>query len=187
MASQQYRGLNNDQLNFKLAIMRFHFFASKDVPESTSTNDICNDIDANFIQKQINKTLDYRTVILIGMLTLLLIVYSFIAYSFLKTTSGLLFDDSYHTQIYKNNYIDQESVQRDTVSVTSITVKIKTILIDKSNKFVIAHDSFQNYNKFTLQDNVLQEEEIVIICISQEKEEIDSLESLQTKNKTILV
>ncbi|WP_106795133.1 hypothetical protein [Aquimarina sp. Aq78] len=70
--------------------MRFLFFISKDI------SSFIQNIYTSCIQKQVDNPLNYKALFLTGMITILLGAYSFIAYSFLETSSVLIEDKNYH-------------------------------------------------------------------------------------------
>ncbi|WP_271783337.1 hypothetical protein [Aquimarina algiphila] len=85
--------------------MRFQFFTSLDVSRFFSSNDINKGINSNSIQGQIKVTSNYSVLFLIGALAFLLCIYSFIAYSFLETSSLLLLNEHDEIQIDTKNVI----------------------------------------------------------------------------------
>ncbi|WP_103072692.1 hypothetical protein [Aquimarina sediminis] len=59
----------------------------------------------NYIQKQVNTISNYRILFLIGISTLLLGIYFIIAYSFLETSSEILFNKQYYIENGKESDI----------------------------------------------------------------------------------
>ncbi|WP_024773092.1 hypothetical protein [Aquimarina macrocephali] len=70
--------------------MRFLFFISKDIFS------FIQNIHISYIQKQVDNSPNYRALFLTGIITILLGTYSFIAYSFLETSSVLIEEKNSH-------------------------------------------------------------------------------------------
>ncbi|EZH71301.1 hypothetical protein ATO12_10960 [Aquimarina atlantica] len=70
--------------------MRFLFFISKDISSFIQNSY------TSYIQKQVDNLPNYRALFLTGIITILLGAYSFIAYSFLETSSVLIEHKNYH-------------------------------------------------------------------------------------------
>jgi hypothetical protein len=70
--------------------MRFLFFISKDIFF------FIQNIYTSCIQKQVDNSPNYRALFLTGIITILSRAYSFIAYSFLETSSALIENKNYH-------------------------------------------------------------------------------------------
>ncbi|WP_109098605.1 hypothetical protein [Aquimarina sp. AU58] len=79
--------------------MRFLFFISKDISSFIQNSY------TSYIQKQVDNLPNYRALFLTGMITILLGTYSFIAYSFLETSSVFIEHKNYHNRQRKTGGI----------------------------------------------------------------------------------
>ncbi|WP_074410055.1 hypothetical protein [Aquimarina megaterium] len=79
--------------------MRFLFFISKDISSFIQNSY------TSYIQKQVDNLPNYRALFLTGMITILLGAYSFIAYSFLETSSVFIEHKNYHSTQRKTGEI----------------------------------------------------------------------------------
>ncbi|EZH71325.1 hypothetical protein ATO12_10860 [Aquimarina atlantica] len=164
--------------------MKFQFFASKDVQRSSSIKDSFSGIYTNYVRK-IDTLSNYNIIILMGVITLLLVLYSFIAYSFLESSSVLLF---------KNNNRTELPIEKSTAFMGSIQTHVYTHIYkgkvytagdSKNNVASATHTSFQKYLRSVQKDYTLVGG-ITLLCISKSIVDMDSFESLQNNSKTIL-
>ncbi|WP_438424123.1 hypothetical protein [Aquimarina macrocephali] len=165
--------------------MRLHFFTSKDVQRSSSTKDSFSGVYTNYVRK-IDTLSNYNIIILIGAITLLLVLYSFIAYSFLESSSVLLLKSDYRTNIHTEN----STAFKDSIDTHLYTYRHKnntysTTRILKNNAVGTVHTSFQKYLR-SIQLDYTSVERIKLLCISKRIIDVDSNKSLQNNNKTIL-
>jgi hypothetical protein len=96
--------------------MILYLFDSRNT--SYFTKDLDNDIYLNWIKKQINTISRNNTTFLIGITIFLLGIYSFIAYSFLETSSMLVFNEHYEIKI-KNSATNSYSEYTNDLSLIS--------------------------------------------------------------------
>ncbi|WP_024772400.1 hypothetical protein [Aquimarina macrocephali] len=165
--------------------MRLHFFTSKDVQRSSSTKDSFSGVYTNYVRK-IDTLSNYNIIILIGAITLLLVLYSFIAYSFLESSSVLLLKSDYRTNIHtENSTAFKDSIDTHLYTHTHKDNTYSTTRILKNNAVGTVHTSFQKYLR-SIQLDYTSVERIKLLCISKRIIDVDSNESLQNNNKTIL-
>ncbi|PKV51825.1 hypothetical protein ATE84_3925 [Aquimarina sp. MAR_2010_214] len=158
--------------------MRFYFFASTDVQRSSSIKDNFSGIYTNYVRK-IDTLSNYNIIILMGVITLLLVLYSFIAYSFLKSSSALLLKNNNHAKIHiENSTAHNYSIDSHIYTFTHKNNICSTTHTSKNSVVSTIHSSFQKYVKPIQQDYTL-------LQISKSRVGIDSNKSLQN-NKTIL-
>ncbi|WP_103072250.1 hypothetical protein [Aquimarina sediminis] len=167
--------------------MRCSSNTSKDAQRSSSTKDLKRDIDLRNIHKENSIISYYRQVILIGAMTFLLGIYTFIAYSFLKTSSTLLFNEYYHTEIdHKESHtIDRDSMDMHTFSAFSDRSIICNALFKPLVKRQIStHKFFQNYLELIRKNDKRIDKSM--LCFSRKVKHLHSFRfSKKTKN-TIL-
>ncbi|WP_106792780.1 hypothetical protein [Aquimarina sp. Aq78] len=165
--------------------MRFYFFTSKDVQRSSSIKDSFSGVYTNYVRK-IDTLSNYNIIILIGAITLLLALYSFIAYSFLESSSVLLFKSDYRTNVQtENSTAFKDSIDTYLYTHTHKNSTYSTTHILKNNAVGTVHNSFQKYLG-SIQLDYISVERIKLLCISKRIIDAGSNESLQNNNKTIL-
>lgn len=165
--------------------MRFHFFASKDVQRSSYIKDSFSGIYTNYVRK-IDTLSNYNIIILMGVITLLLVLYSFIAYSFLESSSVLLLKSNNRTEVpIENSTAFRDSIHTHVYTYLYKSKTYSTTHDSKNNVVSTTHTSFQKYLRSIQQDYTLVGG-ITLLCISKNIVAMDSYESLQNNNKTIL-
>jgi hypothetical protein len=165
--------------------MRFYFFASKDAQRSSSIKDNFSGIYTNYIRK-IDTLSNYNIIILIGAIAILLTLYSVIAYSFLESSSILLFKNNYRTEVHtENSTAFKDSIDTHVYTLTHKNNIYSTTHISKNNVVGTVHYSFQKYLR-SIQQNYPLVGGITLLYISKRVVHMDSHESLQNNNKTIL-
>ncbi len=153
----------------KLTMTRFHFSApNKVVSKYLSTKDNLS---------------NYISIILIGGIVLLLGIYSFLAYSFLETSSSLLIED-YPYQV--DVTINQKNKQANQLfSLQFRTIDGNTLKNNEStNSFIIISTFFENHLVQTPKYYSLSKSRL-ILYISKNITNTDSLEYVQKKNITV--
>lgn len=159
--------------------MRFYFFASKDAQRSSSIKDDFSGIYTNYIRK-IDALSNYNIIVLIGAVAVLLTLYSVIAYSFLESSSVLLFKNNYRTEVRtENSTAFMDSID---THVYTLTHKNSTTHVPKNNAVGTLHNSFQKYLRSIQQDYTLVGG-ITLLYVSKRIVDMDSHESLQNNNK----
>ena len=134
--------------------MRFYFFASKDAQRSSSIKDNFSGIYTNYIRK-IDTLSNYNIIILIGAIAILLTLYSVIAYSFLESSSILLFKNNYRTEVHtENSTAFNDSIDTHVYTLTHknypLVGGITLLYISKRVVHMDSHESLQNNNKTIL-------------------------------------
>lgn len=165
--------LNNDEFNIKSTIMRLHFFTLKEVPGSFSIKDIYPVIETDSVPKQIDTRSNYRIIILIIAIALLLGIYSFIAYSFLETSSAFVHNKPTHTEIHHIEY--KGFHYRDMYNTCLPYKKINEIA---NLKF------FQNYIEKIHKNQVSKY--TTMLCVSEKIQYTNSFGPLQENKEIIL-
>ncbi len=162
--------------------MRFRFFIPKDLQRSSSIKDSFSGIYTNYVRK-IDMLSNYNIIILIGVITLLLVLYSFIAYSFLESSSILLFKSNYRTEIVAT---ENNTTFRYDIDTHVYISKVYSITHSSKNNVVgTVYTSSQKYLRLIRQDYTLAGN-IMLSSISKSIIEMEPHKSLKNNNKTIL-
>ncbi|WP_271785200.1 hypothetical protein [Aquimarina algiphila] len=150
----------------KLTMTRFHFSTSKVVSKHLSAKDNIS---------------NYTTIILIGAMTLLLGIYSFVAYSFLTTSSSLLIEDY---SFLPTTITSQNKQTNQFFSHHKVTINDNVLINNEGIDSLPISTFLKNHLKQTLKDHPLQRSRSML-CISETIIETGFSESFQKNNKTV--